>query len=76
MIFDTDRVTGLTHINHENLKVPTAHLRLHAKTVGDYHLPLADAFSFELFKVLREKYARPQVIVKERPAMQVLAKAS
>lgn len=58
VIFDTDRLTGLTHINHENLKVAATALELHPKTVCDYHLPIADAFSFEMIKKLREKYVR------------------
>ena len=49
--------TGLTHINHENLEVPLDRLALHAKTVCDYHLPIDDAFSFEMINKLREKYA-------------------
>lgn len=76
VIFDTDKNTGLTHINYENLKVQAAQLSLHTKTVGDYHLPFADSFSFELFKELREKYSQPQIQAKERPVMQVLAQAS
>ena len=56
VIFDTDPNTGLTHINHENLKVVREQLELHPKTVGAYHLPLADAFSFELLRKLRDKY--------------------
>ncbi|HEY4195726.1 MAG TPA: hypothetical protein VGM63_09335 [Mucilaginibacter sp.] len=57
VIFDTDLQTGLTHINHENIKVSSRQLEMHAKTVCDYHLPVADAFSFELIKKLRDKYA-------------------
>lgn len=56
VVFDTDDVTGLTHINHQNLRVPASQLTLHAKTVCDYHMPLADAFSFEILKKLKEKY--------------------
>jgi hypothetical protein len=56
VIFDTDADTGLTHINHENLKVMPERLELHPKTVGAYHLPLTDAFSFEMLKKLRDKY--------------------
>ncbi|PJJ83314.1 hypothetical protein [Mucilaginibacter auburnensis] len=80
VIFDTDHLTGLTHINHENLKVGADRLQLHPKTVCDYHLPLEDAFSFELLKKLREKYAELDAaktvsldtVIKLRP----LAKAS
>ena len=56
VVFDTDDVTGLTHINHENLRVPAGQLKLHAKTVCKYHMPLADAFSFEILKKLKNKY--------------------
>jgi len=82
VIFDTDRETGLTHINHENLKVPTDQLALHAKTVCQYHLPINDAFSFEMIKKLRQKYAdldrktRKKQAPKEMTKMMVLAKAS
>jgi hypothetical protein len=82
VIFDTDRQTGLTHINHENLKVPADQLALHAKTVCQYHLPINDAFSFEMIKKLRQKYAdldrktRRKEVPKEMTKMMVLAKAS
>jgi hypothetical protein len=57
VIYDTDLLTGLTHINHENLKVPAEALQLHPGTaVPKYHLPMSDAFSFEIFKKLKEKY--------------------
>lgn len=82
VIFETDPETGLTHINHENLKVPSSALRLHAKSVSKYHLPIKDAFSFEMLKKLREKYAAldSQPKIKEVPGelsgMYLLAKAS
>jgi hypothetical protein len=82
VIFDTDRQTGLTHINHENLKVPAEQLALHAKTVCQYHLPIDDAFSFEMIKKLRLKYAdldrktRRKEAPKPMPKMMVLANAS
>ena len=66
VIFDTDTTTGLTHINHENLKVASDKLALHSKTVCQYHLPIADAFSYEIIKKLREKYAA----IDERSVMQ------
>lgn len=81
VIFATDAETGLTHINHENLRVPLDKLRLHEKTVGKYHLPIADAFSFEIFKKLRDKYAeldsRPkqEVLEPEVTPLMLLAKA-
>jgi hypothetical protein len=82
VIFDTDRQTGLTHINHENLKVPADRLTLHARTVCKYHLPIDDAFSFEMIKKLRQKYAdidrktRRKEVPKEMKKMVVLAHAS
>lgn len=79
VIFDTDTYTGLTHINHENLKVPADQLKLHPKTVCDYHMPLEDAFSFEMLKKLREKYAiidsAKTVTINHLPQVQLLAKA-
>ena len=56
VIFDTDRRTGLTHINHLNLKVDTAKLELHPKSANGCSMPINDSFSFELFKQLKEKY--------------------
>ena len=56
VIYDTDPLTGLTHINHENLKVTPETLKVHPKTVEKHHLPMNDAFSFEIFKRLKEKY--------------------
>jgi hypothetical protein len=60
VLFDTDPETGFTHINHQNLKVRANELTLHGKTVGRYHMPLEDAFSFEIFNKLREKHGKPQ----------------
>ena len=56
VIYDTDPLTGLTHINHENLRVRADALSVHPKTVEKHHLPMDDAFSFEIFKKLKEKY--------------------
>jgi len=57
VIYDTDPLTGLTHINHENLKVPVGALTLHPNTVVQKHnMPMNDAFSFEIFKKLKEKF--------------------
>ncbi|MGZ3871265.1 MAG: hypothetical protein ACXVJD_00015 [Mucilaginibacter sp.] len=56
VIHSTDPITGLTHINHENLRVPLVALAVHPKTVPGFHLPMSDAFSFEIFKKLKEKY--------------------
>jgi hypothetical protein len=58
VIFDTDSTTGLTHINHNNLKVNLSSLNLHPRAVQPGALPIQDAFSFELFSRLKEKYAR------------------
>src|ERR1700744_908030 len=58
VIFDTDSTTGLTHINHFNLKVDLSWLELHPSSVKTGNMPIADAFSFELFIKLKEKYAR------------------
>jgi len=65
VVFATDASTGLTHINHKNLKVPSERLTLHEKTVTKYHLPIADAFSFEIFRKLRDKYAKLDSLVKK-----------
>jgi hypothetical protein len=59
VVFDTDNVTGLTHINHMNLKVPSETLQLHPATIAKYNLPMQDAFSFEIFKKLKEKHIEP-----------------
>jgi hypothetical protein len=66
VVFATDSVTGLTHINHENLRVPADRLTLHAKTVGNYHMPLNDSFSFELLSKLKEKYRSTEAEHKTR----------
>jgi hypothetical protein len=58
VVFETDGLTGLTHINYMDMKVPAETLELHAITVGKFHLPMADAFSFEIFKKLKEKYGQ------------------
>jgi hypothetical protein len=58
VIFDTDEATGLTHINHENLKVPLTSLTIHPRTIERHHLPMQDAFSFEIFKKLKEKFTQ------------------
>ena len=80
VIFDTDSHTGLTHSNHENLKVAADQLQIHPKTVGDYHMPLNDAFSFEMLKKLRDKYAAidgaKKATVNRLPHYPLLAKAS
>ncbi|WP_184550348.1 hypothetical protein [Mucilaginibacter sp. FT3.2] len=56
VVFDTDMITGLTHINHMDLSVPKKSLQLHPASIAKYNLPMRDAFSFEIFKKLKEKY--------------------
>jgi len=56
VIFDTDRNTGLTHINHENLNVSADSLKLHSYSLTGNQAPLADALSFLLYNKLKEKY--------------------
>jgi hypothetical protein len=58
VIFDTDRETGLTHINHYNLRVPSSALELHPSSLTGNQAPLADSYSFLLFNKLKEKYAK------------------
>jgi len=57
VIFDTDLKTGLTHINHYNLKVTNAQLELHPRSLTGNPMPLADPLSFLLFNKLKEKYS-------------------
>ncbi|OCX54432.1 hypothetical protein BEL04_09315 [Mucilaginibacter sp. PPCGB 2223] len=56
VIYDTDPDSGLTHINHMNLKVPESMLQLHPLTIKGHHMPMRDSFSFEIFKKLKEKF--------------------
>lgn len=58
VVFATNEQTGLTHINHENLQVTADTLMLHDKTICQYHMPLNDAFSFEMLSKLKAKYAK------------------
>jgi len=58
VIFDTDRNTGLTHINHNNLRVEASSLKLHNSSLTGNTAPLADPLSFLLFNRLKEKYTR------------------
>ncbi len=84
VIFDTDRETGLTHINHCNLKVPTDTLELHPRSATGCTMPMADSFSFELFKQLKEKFAnhdrmKPKksfTFYRDIKVVELLAKAS
>jgi len=56
VIFDTDRKSGLTHINHLNLKVDGSKIELHPRSANGCSMPMNDSFSFELFKQLKEKF--------------------
>jgi hypothetical protein len=83
VIFDTDRETGLTHINHFNLKVSSSDLKLHPRSLTGNPAPLADPHSFLLFNKLKEKYAKIdehktilKKVVVNTPAPGKLAKAS
>jgi len=58
VIFDTDIETGLTHLNHYNLKVPSSNLALHPKSLTGNPAPLADSHSFLLFNKLKDKYVK------------------
>ena len=82
VVFETDSLTGLTHINYMNLRVPAEALELHTKTVGKFHMPMEDAFSFEIFRKLKEKYGKkgtPSIhrdLKPETNALPLMAKAS
>ena len=56
VIFDTDTKTGLTHINHFNLKVKASDLTLHPRAVKGNPIPMADKLSFNLFQQLKDKF--------------------
>lgn len=58
VIYDSDSTTGLTHINHSNLKVEPSSLELHPRATTPNAIPMADPLSFELFNKLKEKYNR------------------
>ena len=73
VIFDTDRSTGLTHINHQNLKVRSYLLKLHP-AAKEQALPMADRYSFELFKQLKEKYDAGKTLLKKWKTKRFLAK--
>lgn len=84
VIFDTDHQTGLTHINHLNLKVDTTKLDLHPRSANRCSMPMNDSFSFELFKQLKEKFIGYDRMRKTKAAtlyrgmrvVELLAKAS
>lgn len=56
-VFDTDTKTGLTHINHQNLKVDGSSLELHPRMSLGNTLPFDDSTSFILFDNLKKKYS-------------------
>jgi len=66
VIYDTDAATGLTHINHMNLKVPESRLQLHPLTIERHHMPMHDAFSFEIFRKLKEKFSVQDKLIVHR----------
>ncbi|HVW98883.1 MAG TPA: hypothetical protein VHA52_00350 [Candidatus Babeliaceae bacterium] len=82
VIFDTDRQTGLTHINHLNLKVREADLELHTRSANGYAIPMSDPASFELFRQLKQKYVKldnqkkKEITLYPEQAMKLLPKAS
>lgn len=80
VIFDTNKETGLTHINYMDLKVDAGSLQLRPGSIAKYNLPMQDAFSFEIYKNLKEKYANMPAL-NTKPALKAepgykLAKAS
>ena len=83
VIFDTDRLTGLTHINHLNLSVSLDELELHPRSQNGCTIPMDDTYSFELFRQLKEKFTQMDQ-AKQNPGLKVhretrtiqLAKAS
>ena len=56
VIFDTDKITGLTHINYKNLKVSSPSLKQHPCKIPGHNLPVKDAFSFEIIRKLKAKH--------------------
>ena len=82
VIFDTDRQTGLTHINHLNLKVKASGLELHTRSANGYAIPMNDPVSFELFRQLKQKYVRldnqkkKEIALYPDQTMKLLPKAS
>ena len=84
VIFDTDIKTGLTHINHFNLKVKTSDLVMHPRAARVNAIPMADMLSFNLFKQLKDKFTQRDQAKKTSQALvlytpntrELLAKAS
>jgi hypothetical protein len=75
VVYETDTQTGLTHINHMDLLVPLNQLQLHPKTLQSNHVPVCNAFSFEILKKLKAKYTDHDTELKtkiiSRPAMTI-----
>ena len=84
VIFDTDTKTGLTHINHFNLKVKADQLVMHPRAAKGNAIPMADMLSFNLFQQLKDKFIQRDQAKKTSKALvlyssntrQVLANAS
>ncbi len=80
VVYETDPQSGLTHINHMDLLVPLKALQLHPKSLESNHLPVRDAFSFEILKKLKAKYTDNDTEIKtkimNRPAMTIYSQAS
>ena len=82
VIFDTDRQTGLTHINLCNLKVHESDLALHSRSANGYAIPMSDPGSFELFRQLKQKYVtldnkeQKEITLYPTQSMKLLPKAS
>jgi hypothetical protein len=83
VIFETDDSTGLTHINYMDLLVPADKLKLHPKTEQENHVPVSDDLSFELFKMLKEKYSSTDTFLRSSitrtlttPSLTLYSKAS
>jgi hypothetical protein len=58
VIFNTDKHTGLTHINHQNLLVAGQALELHSRSASGHAIPMGDPASFELFRQLKQKFLK------------------
>lgn len=56
VVFDTEKGTGLTHIDYANLRVTANQLELLFHSSEWNHRPIQDPLSFELFKYLKRQY--------------------
>ena len=61
VIFDTDELSGLTHINHYNLKVDLSSLVLHPRALKGNPIPMSDELSFNLFQQLKNKFIEKDI---------------